>query len=59
MHSMSLKAQKLDQVATEMFISEFENKKSLCNVISEIYKNGETKKASFKRLPELSEMNGN
>ena len=44
---------------TEMFISQFENKESLCNVMSEIYKNGDAKKASFKRLPELSEMSGN
>ena len=42
-----------------MFISEFENKESLCNVMSEIYNNGNTKKASFKTLPELSEMSGN
>ena len=27
-----------------MFISEFENKESLCNVMSEIYKNGDAKK---------------
>ena len=43
-----------------MFISEFQNKESLCNVTSEIYKNGNAKKkASFKRLSELSGMNGN
>ena len=40
-----------------MFISEFENKISLGNVVPEI--NGHAKKASFKRLPELSEMSGN
>ena len=27
--------------------------------MSKIYKKGDAKKASFKRLPELSEMNGN
>ena len=42
-----------------MFISEFQDKESLCNVMSEIYKNGNVKKASFKTLPELSEMSGN
>ena len=42
-----------------MFISKFENKESLCNVMYEIYKNGDAKKASFKRLPELSEMSDN
>ena len=42
-----------------MFISEFQNKGSLHNVMSEIYKNGDAKKASFKRLPELLEMSGN
>ena len=42
-----------------MFISEFQDKESLCNVMSEIYKNGNAKKASFKTLPELSEMSGN
>ena len=36
---MSLKTQKLDQGATEMFISEFEKEKSLWNVMSTIYKN--------------------
>ena len=30
-----------------MFISEFENKESLCNVMSEIYKNGDAKKSKF------------
>ena len=58
-HNMSLKAIKLDQGATEMFISEFENKESFINVMSEIYKNDDAKKASFKRLPELFEMSGN
>ena len=42
-----------------MFISEFENKEILYNVISEIYKNGDLEKTSFKRLPELSEMSRN
>ena len=56
---MSLKAQNLDQGATEMFISEFENKESLCNVMSKYTKAVMRKKASFKRLPELSEMSGN
>ena len=43
-----------------MFISEFENKESLSSAMSEIYKSGYAKKkASFKRLPESSEMSGN
>ena len=41
-----------------MFVSEFENKESLCNVMSEIYKNRDAKKI-FKRLPKLSEASGN
>ena len=43
-HNMSSKAYKIDQGATEMFISEFEYEESLRNVISEIYKNGDAKK---------------
>ena len=59
-HNMSLKTWKLDQGATDLFILEFENKESICNVMSEIYKNRDAKKkASFKRLPELSEISGN
>ena len=42
--NMSLKTLTLDQGATEMFISEFENKESLCNVMSEIYKKREVSK---------------
>ena len=39
-----------------MFISEFEKKESLRNVISKIYKSHDAKKkASFKRFPELFE----
>ena len=49
---MFLKTENLDQGATEMFISVFENKESLCDAISKIYK-------YFKRSPELSEMRGN
>ena len=56
---MSLKAKKLDQVKTEMFISEFEIEESPWNVISEINKNSDAKKASFKGFPELFEMSGN
>ena len=41
---MSLKTLKLDQGATKMFISEFEKKESLCNVMSEIYKKCEVSK---------------
>ena len=41
---MSSKAYKIDQGATEMFISEFEYEESLRNVISEICKNGDAKK---------------
>ena len=48
---MSLKAYKLDQGATEMFISELEKTGSLCNTMSEIRKNGDLKK-------ENSEMSG-
>ena len=43
-HNMSSKAYKIDQGATEMFISEFEYEESLRNVISEICKNGDAKK---------------
>ena len=53
--NMSLKTQKLDQGATDMFISEFEKEKSLWNVMSAIYKNRDAKTTSFKRLPELFE----
>ena len=42
-----------------MFISEFENKGSLCSVMPEWCENGDAQKTSFKRLPELSEMSGN
>ena len=43
-HNISLKTLKLDQGATEIFISEFEIKESLCNVMSEIYKKREVSK---------------
>ena len=56
---MPLKAWKLDQSATEMFISEFEYKESLCNVMSEIHKNSDARKKKLKRLPELSETSSN
>ena len=52
---MSLKTLNLDQGLTEMFISEFEKKENLWNLMSEIYKNRDAKKASFKRVPELIE----
>ena len=42
-----------------MFISEFQKDESLWNVISEMSKNRDPKKARFKRLPELFEMGGN
>ena len=58
-HNMSSKTLKLDQGATEMFISELKNKESLCNAMSEIYKNRDAKKASLKRLSQLSEMSDN
>ena len=48
--NMSLKAQNLDQGATEMFISEFENKESLCNVMSKIYKGRDAKKSKFQKI---------
>ena len=41
-----------------MFISEFENTENLCNVMSEIHKNGDAKKSKFQKIPELSEMRG-
>ena len=50
---MCLKSYKLDQGATEMFISE-----SLCNAMSEIHKNGDARKSKFQKIPELSEMSG-
>ena len=43
-YNMSLKTLKLDQGATEMFFSEFDNKETLCNVMSEIYKKREVSK---------------
>ena len=49
-HNMSLNTKKLDQGAIEMFVSEFENKESLCNVMSEIYKNGDAKKSKFQKI---------
>ena len=55
---MSLKGYKLDQGATEMFISELENTESLCNAMSEIHKNGDTKKRKFQKISELFEMSG-
>ena len=55
---ISLKSYKLDQGATEMFISEFEKTENLCNVMSEIHKNGDAKKSKFQKIPELSEMRG-
>ena len=55
---ISLKSYKLDQGATEMFISEFENTENLCSVMSEIHKNGDAKKSKFQKIPELSEMRG-
>ena len=39
---MTLKTKKLDQGTTEMFISEFEKKESLWNVMSKIFKNCNT-----------------
>ena len=55
---MSLKGYKLDQGATEMFISELENTEGLCNAMSEIHKNGDAKKSKFQKISELSEMSG-
>ena len=43
-HNISLKTLKLDQGATEMLISDFEIKESLCNVMSEIYNKREVSK---------------
>ena len=47
---MSLKTKKPDQGATEMFISEYEKEECLWNVMSEIQKNRDAKKVSFKRF---------
>ena len=47
------------QGATEMFMPEFEKEENLWNVISEMSKNRDAKRASFKRLPKLFEMSGN
>ena len=47
---MSLKTKKLDRGATERFISEYEKKESLWNVMSEIQKNRDAKIGSFKRF---------
>ena len=47
MHIVSLKAEKFDQGATDVFISEFESKESLYNVMSEIYKKRDAKKRNF------------
>ena len=47
---MSLKVLKLDQGATEMFVSEFEKEESLWNVMSEIYKNRDVKKTKFQKI---------
>ena len=47
---MSLKAKKLDQVKTEMFISEFEIEESPWNVISEINKKQRCKESKFQRV---------
>ena len=33
-----------------MFISEFEKKESLCNVMSETYKNGDARKSKFQEI---------
>ena len=43
-YNMSLKTLRLDQGAIEMFISEFENKGSLCKVMSQIYNKREVSK---------------
>ena len=48
---MSLKTQKLDQGATEIFISEYEKEESLWNVMTAIYKNRDAKKKNkFQKL---------
>ena len=47
---MSSKTKKLEKGGTEMFISEFEKEEKRWNVMSEIYKNRDVKKASFKTL---------
>ena len=47
---MSLKVLKLDQGATEMFVSEFEKEESLWNVMSEIYKNCDAKKTKSQKI---------
>ena len=47
---MPLKAQKLNQGATEALISKFENKENLYNVMSEIHKNGDARKSKFQKI---------
>ena len=47
---MSLKAYKLDQSATEIFISELNNKESFCNVMPEIYKKPQCEKYKFQKI---------
>ena len=49
-HNMPLKAQKLNQGATETLISKFENKENLYNVMSEIHKNGDARKSKFQKI---------
>ena len=56
---MNLETIKLEQGTTKMFISEFEKEGSLWNVMSEIFKNRDALKASFRRFPELFEMISN
>ena len=48
--NVSIKTQNLDLGTTEMFISEFENKESFCNVISQIYKNRYVKKSKLQKI---------
>ena len=47
---MSLKTKKLDQGATEMFISEFDKEENLWKVMSEIYKKRDAKKSKFQKI---------
>ena len=51
--TVSLKIKKLSQGKTEIFTSEYKKEESLCHVMSQIYKNSNAKKTSFKRLSNL------
>lgn len=51
--TVSSKIKKLNQSTTEIFTSEYKKEESLYHVMSQIYKNSNAKKTSFKRLSNL------